>query len=242
MIKQITDGERLRIAFGNKSKAQFVRETDFKGGASMVSQHMSGNRPINLVAAKKYADWLNLPLEDISPAAAEALAALTPPSSSYPSQDRQNRLQPVGISDEKSPYVLSIRKVNLRLSAGISGFSIESEIEDEQPITFKKSWFEKRGYIPEKLLALKVKGESMEPTLYDGDTVVINTFHITPIDGDVYAINYEGEPVVKRMVRDMGQWWVTSDNPDQRRFSKKICQDGSCIIIGKVVHKQSDRI
>ena len=241
MMNKMTDGERLKIAFGKKSQAQFVRDTGFSGGASMVSQHMSGNRPINLASAKKYADWLSVPLEAISPAAAEALAALTPPSE-YPKSDRTSALYPVGISDEKNEYLISIRKVNLRLSAGISGFAIENEIEDEQPITFKKSWFEKRGYIAEKLLALKIKGESMEPTLYEDDTVVINTLDITPKDGDVYAVNYEGEPVVKRLVRDIGQWWATSDNPDQRRFSKKICQNANCIIIGKVIHKQSDRI
>lgn len=240
MSKQITDAERLRAAFGNRSQAQFVRETDFKGGASMVSQHLSGNRPINLASAKKYADWLNVSIEDISPSAAAALAALTP--SAAERYLAQNQYHPIGVSDEQHHYGLSIRKVKLRLSAGISGFSIENEIEDDQPITFKKSWFDKRGFIPEKLLALKVKGESMEPTLYDGDTVVINTMDTTPIDGDVFAINYEGEPVVKRLVRDLGQWWVTSDNPDQRRFSKKVCQDNSCIIIGKIVHKQSDRI
>jgi phage repressor protein C with HTH and peptisase S24 domain len=71
---------------------------------------------------------------------------------------------------------------------------------------------------------------------------VINTADITPADGEVFAVNYEGEAVVKRMVRDAGEWWLSSDNPDQRRYSRKLCAGDACIIIGRIVHKQSERI
>lgn len=82
----------------------------------------------------------------------------------------------------------------------------------------------------------------MEPALFAGDTVVINTADKVIKDGFVYAINYEGEDVVKRLMRDNGDWWLTSDSPDQRRYPRKLCRDGACIIIGKIVHKQSEHI
>ena len=82
----------------------------------------------------------------------------------------------------------------------------------------------------------------MEPGLGEGDLVVINTADTTLVDGMVYAINYEGEAVVKRLVRDSGEWWLTSDNSDQRRFHRKSCRSGECIIVGRVVRKESDRI
>jgi len=81
----------------------------------------------------------------------------------------------------------------------------------------------------------------MEPGLYDGDTVVVNTQSATPKDGTVFAVNYEGEMVIKRLIRDAGQWWLASDNPDQRRYPRKVCDENS-IIIGEIVHKQSERI
>lgn len=143
---------------------------------------------------------------------------------------------------EQNQDIVHIRKVKLNLSAGIVGFSIEPEVEDANPIYFRKEWFLGRGYSAEKLIAIRVKGQSMEPGLYEGDTVVINTADITPRDGEVFAVNYEGEDVIKRLVRDGGQWWLSSDNPDQRRYPRKECGGDMCIIIGRVVHKQSERI
>lgn len=144
--------------------------------------------------------------------------------------------------DEENTNIYRIRKVKLKLSAGIVGFSFEPEVEDANPIYFRKDWFINRGYRPEKLIAIRVKGQSMETGLHDGDTVVVNTADTTPIDGEVYAVNYEGEDVIKRLVRDAGSWWLSSDNPDQRRFLRKECSGDMCLIIGRVIHKQSERI
>jgi phage repressor protein C with HTH and peptisase S24 domain len=145
------------------------------------------------------------------------------------------------IDDNNEEYP-AIKRVSLRLSAGITGFGVEMDIEDKTPIVMQKEWFSKKGYVPEKLLAVKVTGQSMEPGLYDGDTVVVNTNDTKVTDGSVYAVNYEGELLIKRLIRDAGLWWLSSDNPDQRRFPRKECAGDLCILIGKIVHKQSERI
>lgn len=152
-----------------------------------------------------------------------------------------SRVISVDEEDENSGLA-KIRKVKLRLSAGIVGFTVEPEVEDGNPIYFRKDWLTSRGFRAEALIAIRVKGESMEPNLYDGDTVVINTDDRKPKDGEVFAVNYEGEPVVKRLVRDLGSWWLSSDNVDQRRFHRKQCSGDGCLVIGRVIHKQSERI
>lgn len=81
----------------------------------------------------------------------------------------------------------------------------------------------------------------MEPGLYDGDTIVVNLADATPTDGSVFAVNYEGQCVVKRLKRDAGRWWLTSDNADKRFFPDKLC-DENVSIIGRVVHRQSEHI
>ncbi len=144
--------------------------------------------------------------------------------------------------NEENLTISKVRKVKLRLSAGVTGFSVEQEEEDSNPIYFRKDWLSARGFKPENLIALRVKGESMEPNLHGGDTVVINTSDTTPKDGDVFAVNYEGECVVKRLVRDAGTWWLSSDNTDQRRFQRKECSGEMCLLIGRVIHKQSEKI
>jgi phage repressor protein C with HTH and peptisase S24 domain len=140
------------------------------------------------------------------------------------------------------PDLVRVRKVQLRLQAGVNGFAIEADEGDGAPIFFRAEWLQLRGYKPYKLLAIKVKGNSMEPSLYPDDMVVVNTADTEPKDGKVFAVNYEGEAVIKRMVRDGGIWWLASDNPDQRRFPRKECTEGSCIIVGQVIHRQSEQI
>jgi len=147
----------------------------------------------------------------------------------------------IHIENDNSDYVL-IKKSNIKLSAGVIGFAVDYDYEEKTPLIFTKIWIEKNGYNPNKLLALKIKGESMEPSLYETDTVIVNTDAITPIDGEVFAINYEGELLVKRMIRDAGVWWLYSDNPDQRKYPRKECSGDACIIIGRIIHKQSEKI
>lgn len=148
----------------------------------------------------------------------------------------------VVVADPDLSRKVAIRKVTLHLSAGVTGFQTEPESRDGSTFTVDQSWVESNGYIPERLIAIRVKGESMEPALYDGDTVIVNTIDARPVDGFVYAVNYEGEALVKRLSRDAGQWWLSSDNPDQRRFHRKLCSGESCIIIGRIVKRDGDRI
>lgn len=147
----------------------------------------------------------------------------------------------VAIDLENNPEYPPVRRVTFKLSAGASGFGIEYDDEEGAPIVFQRQWYEGRGLKPEKLFAVKVANGSMEPGLHDGDTVVVNTESDQPKDGIVFAVNYEGELVIKRLVRDTGQWWLSSDNPDQRRYPRKMC-DEHCVLIGEIVHKQSERI
>ena len=149
---------------------------------------------------------------------------------------------PVAIDLDNNPDYPAIRRVRFRLSAGASGFGVDySHSEDGAPIVFQRGWYEARGLNPCKLFAVKVANGSMEPGLHDGDTVVVNTDSVTPKDGVVFAVNYEGELVIKRVMRDGGQWWLASDNQDQRRYPRKICDEHS-VLIGEIVHKQSERI
>jgi phage repressor protein C with HTH and peptisase S24 domain len=142
--------------------------------------------------------------------------------------------------DPNDENYIEIRKVKLKLSAGITGFAVEPEGDHGRPIVFRKEWFRKNGYIPEKLIALGVKGESMEPTMSDGDTVVINTGDIALKDGETYAINYDGEDIIKRLVKDYGRWFLVSDNPDQKRYHRQECTGATCIVIGRVIVLQRE--
>lgn len=146
--------------------------------------------------------------------------------------------RPMPAPVEPGQDFVPIERVQLKLQAGITGFTVEHMDGNGPPIFFRRDFIESKGWRPDKLYALKVAGDSMEPALYDGDLVVINTADTTPRDGEVFAVNYEGQLVIKRLRRDAGLWWLDSDNP---RYKPKLC-DEHAIIIGRVVYKQSERI
>jgi len=241
-----SDGKRLKKKFDElktetgMSKAEFARVFSVPGGASMISQHISGHRPIGLDAMVAYAKGFNCAIEEISPTLAASL-----PTPFY-TGSKNLPLAPVhqapaAINLVNNPDFPAVRRVRFKLSAGASGFAVDYVDDDMAPIVFQRQWFDRHGYTPSELLATKVANDSMEPGLYHGDTVIINTGDTNIVDGEVFAMNYEGELVIKRMVRDASQWWLASDNPDQRRYPRKVCNE-DVFCLGKIVLKQSERI
>ncbi len=144
--------------------------------------------------------------------------------------------------DNSDSHFVQIPMVKLRLSAGVTGFQTEPEAQDGSSFSMRRHWIDQASMKPSNLVAIVVKGDSMEPGMCDGDIVVIDTADKRPVDGVVFAVNYEGEAVVKRFSRDAGDWWLMSDNVDQRRFHRKVCRGDACIIVGRVILKESKRI
>lgn len=159
----------------------------------------------------------------------------------FPNWLNQDRANTPLIDLDAHPDLLPIRRVKFKLQAGVQGYAVELNDSDGRPMFFGKEWFASRGFRPERLYAIKVTGASMEPGLFADDIVVVNTDQITPKDGIVFAINYEGEMGIKRLKRDSGEWWLSSDNTDKRRYPDKRC-NSDVKILGEVVHKQSERV
>lgn len=134
-----------------------------------------------------------------------------------------------------------IRRIAPRPAESPSGSPLDFLDEEGAPIWFERKWLAGKGLDPDKLLAMGVRGSSMETTLYDGDLVVFDTSKREPRDGRVFVINYEGELIVKRLARDACQWWMDSDNQDKTRFPRKAFGEDAGLV-GEVVYRQSSRI
>lgn len=147
----------------------------------------------------------------------------------------------VVVADDNPNDFYQIPLVKLRLEAGITGISTEPEQNNSSRTSVPRKWADREGLNPDRLVAIRVKGESMEPTLYEDDTIVVNLADTKLVDNGIYAINYEGEAIVKRVSRDAGDWWLMSDNQDQRKFHRKLCRDGDCIVVGRVVRREGSR-
>lgn len=155
------------------------------------------------------------------------------------SQDILPGARSVVVADAENEDFYQIPRVTLKLQAGITGFQTEPDRRSKARSSVPKEWVDRSGLNPEQLLAIAVRGDSMQPTLNEGDTVIINLADTKLVDNAVYAVNYEGEAVVKRLARDAGDWWLMSDNPDQRKYHRRSCRGAECIVVGRVVRSES---
>lgn len=87
-------------------------------------------------------------------------------------------------------------------------------IEDEEPATYRRSWFQKYGINPDRVRRFRVTGDSMEPLLFARDTILVNLDEIEVIDGRLYAIRYGDQLRVKYLSKRLdGTLVLRSVNP-----------------------------
>lgn len=121
------------------------------------------------------------------------------------------------------------------------GYRVEKIDGDANPVVFHLGWYTQRGLNPSRLIAAEIGDRGMEPTLHPGDTVLINVDDTEAHDASVFAVWHDDAMLVRRLLRDRGQWWLTCDNQDSLRHPRREVAQ-STVIIGRVVHRQSDHL
>lgn len=123
-----------------------------------------------------------------------------------PGDGRANALSPIEPWDENTPldddevYVPFLQEVEL--AAGSGRFVIEES--DSARLRFFKKDLRQNGVQFSNAKCVKVGGNSMLPVLRDGATVGVNIGKNTLsdiVDGDMYAINHNGQLRVKQVYR-----------------------------------------
>ena len=70
------------------------------------------------------------------------------------------------------------------------------------------------GLDPDTCIALRVEGDSMEPTIHSGDILVIDHSDRDPLGGRAYVVRSASGLIIKRLRQEAGAWIMASDNPD----------------------------
>lgn len=98
-----------------------------------------------------------------------------------------------------------------------------SLVDQEQQISqmaFRKDWLKQKGLQANKCALIKAKGDSMEPTIHDGDLLLVDVSIDSIKDDSIYIIQADHHLSVKRIQQDFdGALVVISDNP---RYEKRI--------------------
>lgn len=102
---------------------------------------------------------------------------------------------------------------DVRLSAG-SGEPIWSEAEEvDMAVSVARSALAAWAR-PDRLRCVRAGGNSMNPTIRDGDFVALDVGRTEPLEGQIFGVRVDEGLMVKRMRRIDGRWHLTSDNPD----------------------------
>lgn len=107
---------------------------------------------------------------------------------------------------------VGIPSFTLKVQGG--GGRIAWEIEQEtEPKAYSISFLRKKGIKPENAKRASVVGDSMESTLYDGDSVLFDEGDTEIKDGKVYVLRYGDGFRIKRLSKRFdGALILTSDN------------------------------
>ncbi|MGN6208814.1 S24 family peptidase [Asticcacaulis sp.] len=127
---------------------------------------------------------------------------------------------------------VSVEQIDLRFGMG-SGGMYDAPVES-QPMSFSRAWIKQLTSAPvESLFWASGFGDSMYPTIADGDLVLVDSSQKTPRMFDqVWAINQYGHGMIKRLRPTNYGFLLTSDNPN---VSTITATDGSMEVVGRVV-------
>jgi len=202
-LKAIYEQRKSAAKAAGRSLTQAdVAEACGWSGQSAFSQYATGKVPLNVEALLKLAKALDFIASDVSPRLMSTVAHVSVGERIQPSV----QMYDIKPWDDETPldddevYVPFLREVEL--AAGSGRFVIEES--DTSKLRFFKSDLRRNNVQFSNAKCVVARGNSMFPVLRDGATVGVNTGKNSLgdiVDGDLYAINHNGQLRVKQLYR-----------------------------------------
>ena len=124
---------------------------------------------------------------------------------------------------------------NVQVSAGHGALPAEFETPTRK-LAFRHKWLRFRGLRVKDLVLVFAKGDSMEPTISDNNTLMVDTSQRDLQDGNIYVIRTDGHLIVKRVQQLLNKNVLfISDNKSYEKMEITQAELASLNIIGKVV-------
>lgn len=111
--------------------------------------------------------------------------------------------------------------------------------ETKEPVLIPKKCFKKPFSKVKKYSVIVARGNSMEPTIYDTDRLIVE--HMEPgeqiKDNSIYVFGYGAEIYVKRLIKNIDELIIKSDNIDPIYKTKFIQKEdmNNVVVIGEIV-------
>ncbi len=151
-----------------------------------------------------------------------------------PERDRARLAEYLGVDEtlldgRRAADLAIVPRIEVAASAGPGGWAEDEALR--APFAFPPALLRQLGVRPEAASMVCVAGDSMEPTLHDGDDVLIDRDRCRIDPRGIFVLRVEGELVVKRVRAAVGGVELVSDNPAHPvRFARA----GSFQLLGRV--------
>ncbi len=105
----------------------------------------------------------------------------------------------------------------------LAGAAGGGAVVDHERITgrvkFRREWLSRHGLAAGDCRVIQVLGESMEPTLVDGCSILVNQASRRRRAGRIFVVRTDDGLVVKRAGKDRADaWQLVSDNPNKQAW------------------------
>jgi phage repressor protein C with HTH and peptisase S24 domain len=196
--QDVAAAEKLRAVWALRARERGITQDKMADELGItqgaVSQYLNGRIPMNYRTLLAFCKALGISDAEIR--------------TDLPEQ----RLAPSSVPDDEYADVTGYSQ-----AAGLGSGAEAAEYAETHSLKFKKTSLRRRGIHNHPLAVYYGKGDSMEPTIKDGDAILFDTSDNRPADGVLYVIQVEGlahpEYYVKRALVLDGAVYFESDNP-----------------------------
>ncbi|WP_130471793.1 S24 family peptidase [Candidatus Magnetaquicoccus inordinatus] len=152
--------------------------------------------------------------------------------------------QPLGASaaasDERISDFVLIPHIRAEASLG-AGADCYANDDIIGHLAFKSVWLQKKRLNPKFLALIDAVGDSMAPTIGDGDLLLVDLRQKEPLDNRIFVIRMDQQLYAKRLRFQPGNKLVIqSDNPHSPAFAMDRAESAGVDILGRVVWAGKD--
>jgi len=135
---------------------------------------------------------------------------------------------------ENRPDFALIKHLDVHASAGNG--ALNNEEQQIGSLSFRRDWLRERGINPNAATVINAWGDSMEPTIRSGDTLLVDSSIDRIIDEGIYILVLNGLALVKRLRIHMnGDLTLSSDNPQYGNETVKAKTLNDLTVAGRVM-------
>ena len=133
-------------------------------------------------------------------------------------------------TDEEATVQIGISQIE---SAAGAGATVHNE-HVRTKLKFPARWLFERGLMAWSCRFIRVRGESMEPTLPDGSLILVDLATEHPKSNKIFVIRTGDELIVKRLIKDTKMGWLLESDHPQRSLWPTQLWPNDAEIVGEV--------